>query len=97
MKTLISADEANAIQAQWMALDSSDPQAVKERVMKAMRELPQSFLSVSDSGHAQVMVQGMPSHAFPEPIAAAEKRARLMGVQTVLRWNCRGVWESANR
>lgn len=91
----ITADKANAIQAQWMALQSDDAPATKERVMKAMRDLPQSFLSVSDSGHAQVFVQGMPAHAFPEPVADAEKRARLMGVQTALRWNCKGVWQEA--
>lgn len=87
-QNVITATEANAIQAEWMALQSDAPKAEKQRVFALMEKLPQHYISCTpeQNGLAQVMQHGMPSHSRPEPIGEAILRAQRMGVQTSLVW-----------
>lgn len=93
MKTIISAARANEIQKAWMELDCNAPEKEKQKVFSMMKELPSSHISEnSKHGLAQVILQGQPTHAFPEPIEKAVIRAKEMGVQTDLIWVCAGFW-----
>ncbi len=74
-----------------MALDSSDSPEHKQAVFKAMESLPQSYVSFNAHG-GQVMVQGMPAHAFLDSHHAVLSRAAAMGVQVALFWNTSGKW-----
>ena len=54
-------DEANKIQAEWMALESEAPEKKKKRVFALMDQCPKKFLSINkDNSLAQVMISGMP-------------------------------------
>ena len=76
-----------------MELDSNAPEKEKQKVFAMMKELPPSHISEnSKHGLAQVMLQGQPTHAFPEPIDKAIIRAKSIGVQTDLIWVCAGFW-----
>lgn len=88
----LTATEANAIHAEWMALESNAPEKEKQRVFALMRKLPQSFVSIGID-RAQVIISGTPAHGCPESIPAALERAKRLGVQTALRWNAAGHWE----
>lgn len=89
------AERANSIQAEWMALDSAAPEKEKQRVFKLMKELPYSYIAQTPSDLCTVMQGGMPAHAFPEPMEASVQRAKLMGIQTALRWSTTGKWIAA--
>jgi hypothetical protein len=91
-KKLPTVEEANRLQAEWMALDSTGPRKEIDRVCKAYKALPVSYISQSDSGQAQVLIHGMPTTADNRTIEEAEQLAAKCGVQTVLRWNSKGYW-----
>jgi len=77
MKTvnLPTVDELNAIQKQWMELDSNGPKKEIDRVCNLFREkVPVSYVSVSqDKTIAKPMVEGATLWAKARPIAEAIK------------------------
>lgn len=58
---MVTIDEANKIQAEWMALESEAPEKKKKRIFALMDQCPKKFLSINkDNSLAQVMISGMP-------------------------------------
>ena len=90
---LLSQNEANEIQKAWMQLDSTGSKKEIARVCKLYEKLPISYIAISDSGDAQVMHHGMPTSAHNCTIEEAIKRAQAYGIQTLLRWNIKGIWQ----
>jgi len=91
-RTELSVEQANAIQAEWMALDVDDTLEDKQAVYDQMAMLPSDYISVHSSGSTgQVMVSGQPVTATVE-ICACIEIAQARGIQTRLRWIGSGEW-----
>lgn len=89
MSNELTVDRLNEIQAQWMALDSADPQPVKQRVFTAMKLFPSCHLSLSRDGKlANVFNSGAPMFAEGRPIDEAKHFAEVRGIQTRFAWQC---------
>lgn len=90
MNKPLTVPEANAIQADWMALQPDAPEVEKQRIFRLMERLPASHFSIDSHGRAQAFLRGQPLHAFPLPVA--ECIAQFPTVQRSLVWYCRGEW-----
>ncbi len=65
----MTVEEANKIQAEWMALESNAPEKKQKRVFALMDKFPKKYLSIHSSGATAVLVVGgMPCNQ-PMPIA----------------------------
>ena len=68
-----TAEQLNAIQARWMALDSNDNEETKRSVFKAMESYPKAYVSANaDLTKAQPLIDSMPvwseGHSIKEAI-----------------------------
>jgi hypothetical protein len=79
MKTkLPTVDELNAVQDEWMKLDSNGPEKEKNRVLALYAAvIPKSYLGVSeDKMLAGLMIDGAPIYANKRPIEEVIKHAQ---------------------
>lgn len=84
-------DEANEIQAEWMALESEAPEKKKKRIFALIDKLPKNHLSINkDSSLAQVMISGMPLNQ-PQTIADCIAYFSHYGFDRTMAW-CYDRW-----
>jgi hypothetical protein len=80
MKTI---QELNAIQTQWMDLDSNAPQSEIDRVIALMNTTPKSHITGnSESGFNVLHGQSTPQFARPVTIEQAKECAEKYGYRT---------------
>ena len=82
----------NAVQAEWMALQSNDPQPVIDRVLAAMAKQPKKHLVLSLDGTMANLYWSGPVWAEDRPVAEAVAYAKEIGIQTEWAWRTDGTW-----
>ena len=99
MKTLLTVDELNEVQREWMTLDCNAPEKEKQRVFSLMKQYPKAYASGHD-GNYVVMVNEQPMSAYPRPAKEAidwlsKYSQNHSGVRFDVAWNGKiGKWEA---
>lgn len=88
----------NKTQAAWMALQSGDTEAEKQRVYTLMRNQPKAHLSIPACAPdtANIYHSG-PVWANARPLQEAIDYAEKAGIQTEFAWRTDGVWAAIEK
>lgn len=82
---MITAERANEIQAEWMALESGASKDEQQRVFALMKELPKDYYSLSADGKNAVALFGGSPANVAMPLAECRKHWK---ITSPIAWQC---------